>query len=986
MFVRRPTRRPTLRPLVLLLLALGFVRPDAARAVGTITGTVTTSEPSGSVVAGAFVAATGPAGQVGTVTDDTGAYTLDVEDGTYTVVVGAPGNQVGRAAGVTVSGDEVVRSFLLTASGTKFSALGVFGGQISGILADGQTGVFYAATSVIPQLFRTVDYGGTWSPVTLASDDADDGLNGDNTSGGSGMATSGFPGEVAAIVQSTLYYSTDFGVTWKAALGVLGGGPNPPALYWGHVGSTSVLLAVGGATTLRADMTAPTPTLAAMTTPYAGANDRMAVANGADAPWVAVVDAAGQLSIYPLDMTATPVAASTLAGFPANPTFVRFGGGHGGAGNPPDAVLVYASGNPSGTAVLATKSAASASFSAGDLSSATAIGGGCGAGPGAVGSLSPLSTGTDGSGTVSQCFLTKTGTSMTAQSVSGINNNTGLVFDAGYDGASNQVIISGDGNHGLVKSAQAMSGVPSFPNVQFAQAGTGAGTGGIAVNGFTVGVVKDSTYGPAGASQVATILSGSGGGFSIASDDGGATMVPAVVKGGRAVDWFTGAGKTWLVFGYGGAGSLLAARQDWVSANPALPGPNVANSDAAALSSSPGNFDVTALAGIPGSDSLFIGGGLDVDQAGTTGSVVRADLTAGPALSNVTPIAASDIAATVRALAYCPTTGSASSVQDVLLIATGTSGQTLGGGLVRVTAASTGSPASSVVATVPTNAPTNDVRVHCASGTVYAGAGSNGGGPSGSFYKSTDGGATFSTVAVTAPGLPPSLNVEVVAVSPDDPNTVYIAGNREGFIVQSSDGGTSWTVANDPHAPGGRNFLSEGVGDIEIPPAAVPLHTGGVAADVSAPTSLVGTGGGLFAADFAAAPVGPGCTQPTDCDDADPCTDDACDGGSCTHTTQTGEPGVLCSLDQLPDACGADPIDAKLTKVLNKKIAKLRKLVQKAGTSAKKKAKLLKSVDKGLAGLRATVAKAGTKGRISGGCTTGLQSEIDAIRALLASV
>src|SRR6185295_9227017 len=101
------------------------------------------------------------------------------------------------------------------------------------------------------------------------------------------------------------------------------------------------------------------------------------------------------------------------------------------------------------------------------------------------------------------------------------------------------------------------------------------------------------------------------------------------------------------------------------------------------------------------------------------------------------------------------------SIADVLLAAVGdgTNGQ-----LLRITGATSGSPgAATPVGSITTNV--NDVRAHCGSGTVYVGVGGNGGGPSGAFYKSTDGGATLAAVPLTGPGVPPNLNVQVVAVS-----------------------------------------------------------------------------------------------------------------------------------------------------------------------------------------------------------------------------
>ncbi len=975
--------------LVLVVTVVGLtagLTARLARADADVIGTITTSDPAGTPVAGAFVVLTGDGGQkYATVTDATGAYVVTAaESGTYAQVAQAPGQQVGKATGLLVDATPVTRNLALTASGATFEALGVYGGQIAGIAGDGEPGVFYASTSVIPQVYRTADWGGTWTQVTLAVDDADDGLAGGNSAGG--LATSGAAGEVTVFVNGTVYASTDFGVTWRAVGPPPGGLPGGPSatLLWGHAGATNVLLLVGASQTFRADMSAATPTFAAQATSYlSDPNDRVTLSTGADGGWVAVVRATGTVEIYDLAENPPATVVSSVSGMPAPPTFVRLGGAKS-AGVPPDALLVYAE-SGGDEARMATKSGGTMWTSLSAATSLPAGPGGCGQGPGAVGAVAPHSTGTDGNATLSQCFVTKSGAgNLTFATIAGVNNNTGLVFDAAYDRSIDFVILSGDGNRGLVKSAQEVAGVPAFPTLADAQPGTDALSGGVSVNGFNVPVIKDQTFGPGGAAQVGVIFSGLGGGLAVASDDGGVAFPTVVKKGGTAVAWWQGTSHTWLAFGHGGAGDLLSAHADWTSAATALPGPNVFGTSAAVLGpgGSPGAFTVSALAGTPGGDTVFVGGATDADGASGDGSVYRGALAgsgASVSFGSGTMIAGnsvggSAVTAPVRALVYCPGAGSDATLQDVLLVAAGDDG---GGTVVRITSATGASPTETVV---QTGARMNDVRAHCASGRVYVGSGSNAGGPSGALYASTDGGQTFATVALAGPGVPPNLNVQVVAVSPDDPDQVLIAGNGEGYVLLSTTGGTSWTVVNDPQAPGGRNFLSEGVGDLDIPPAALPLRTGSTPA-ITGMRTLVGTGGGLFAADLTAAGVT--CTSAAECADTDPCTTDTCTTDTCTAgTCQHPEPATVQSLRcELNEASGLTACaDPKTKKFTAKALAKLTRLADKIPTaSAKKLTKLEKTIAKALTALTRKIGKAK---KTETACKTQLQDQLGAIQTL----
>jgi hypothetical protein len=212
----------------------------------------------------------------------------------------------------------------------------------------------------------------------------------------------------------------------------------------------------------------------------------------------------------------------------------------------------------------------------------------------------------------------------------------------------------------------------------------------------------------------------------------------------------------------------------------------------------------------------------------------------------------------VNALAYCPSSAD-SSLSDTLFAALGAG---TSGALLRIAGATGDTPSATVVSTVGSG-PQNEVRAVCSNGVVWAGGGSNSGGPSGSLHLSSDGGSSFAAASPGGPGMPPSLNVTALAVDPSDTtgSTVLAAGNSEGFFVRTTDRGASWTVLNDPNA-GGRSFMSEGVSDLELPvpapdsaPAtafAQPLATSGTTT-----RPLVGTGGGLFRGRFAATTATP---------------------------------------------------------------------------------------------------------------------------------
>ena len=110
----------------------------------------------------------------------------------------------------------------LKSNGRPMEVVNAFGGQTTNIVADGAPCTFYTTTSTSPSLWRSFDCGGTWSPVVLSSDEraettGNDGVEGmDKNSIVSGITTSGWPGEVAVIMQGKLWFSRDFGTSWNS--------------------------------------------------------------------------------------------------------------------------------------------------------------------------------------------------------------------------------------------------------------------------------------------------------------------------------------------------------------------------------------------------------------------------------------------------------------------------------------------------------------------------------------------------------------------------------------------------------------------------------------------------------------------------------------------------------------------------------------------------------------------------------------------------
>jgi hypothetical protein len=828
-----------------LPMAAGSAAPASPQ---TIQGTV--SGPDGAI-AGATVAVTGSSGRFATLTDASGVYSLIVEAGTgYRVAAQAPGFAV--AAQTTAISAATTLNLTLTGSGSKFESLPVFGGQIAEVIAGASTGEFYAVTSVIPQLFRTLDYGGTWAPVTVGNDDVAGIDARQNVCGAGFSATGGDAGEVAALVGNKAYVSADFGVTFSTIS--LPNGVNAQcgqsSLFWGDAAGTSVLLAKIGNQTYVADTTATSPAFVDMTTDYvASTNDVVAVANATDGPMVAVL-AAGDVTVRLLTASATaPGAVTVVPSGIGGAAGLVFGGASSATGIP-SALFV---GNAAGDIEAFAADGGSDSYNgpaAGSVAGCQFTG---------VGRMPRSASVTDAMATFGQnCFVRTDFTT-----VAGSQTSAAGAFDAEYAvSGANRVVIAPQGDRGVVKAASTfastgggnIAGEPNPPavgpgNYPNASAGTGPTSGGVAVNGISVPVTKDADLGPLGGSQVATILSTSGGGLSLASTDGGATQVVTVQKGGEAASWSSGsaAGSSWLAYGYTGAGDWLAVRRNWTAATAPISGPNVSVNQAAL---SEGGFTpdgIYALIGADGTDTVFAG---TKANGPTGGTLARISLGGTSGAETAGVAAVTRVAGAVNSLAYCPA-GSAASVADVVIAGLGDSGS-----VVRVASASTatsmaGSPATFTPALTR---PVNDVDIECSTGVVWAGTGSNGGGPQGALYKSTDGGVTFQAIGAL------SGNVTTVAVDPSTAGRVVVGMNSEGFIRESVDGGVTWVLRNDPNN-GGKSFMSEGIGDIDLAPA-VTLSGFSSAAYVAAAVAVSGgeavvaSGAGVQAAQLGTVPGG----------------------------------------------------------------------------------------------------------------------------------
>ena len=732
--------------------------------------------------------------------------------------------------GIRVSGASS-HDLSLTASGAKLTPLPVFGGGGGDVVADGTPGVFYLAGAGAGKLYRSVDWGGTWTQVTVSADDAANGLSEVGSPGG--LAASGFPGEVAAWLPDGVFYSADYGVTWRHVSSSsipypAGGGSG--AIFWGHAGSRSVLMVLSRGNEYVADMTAASPSFVKMTVPYAAAGLPIGVGDGVDEPWLATVDGSGRLSVYPLIAQATaPAPVTTETGWPAapppagpgaSPTAVVAIGGASSPGAPPSSVVDGTQHPGDGgevDIVLKAPDAQSYPPPRGQTNPS-----GCHGGLSGAARVAPNTDGSYGAALVGNCWVQDSAGTLTFSGIVGSNQGTFGVIDAGYNATNvsagtDAVIILAGGlfSRGDMKVAASQGGSPVAPADQtlVATSGTDPGSAGIATTGVTASAVNQTRFGPAGAAQVASAMNSGG----VASDDGGASFKLATYDATLAVAWWRGATGSWLLYGLGLFSSavppdsnMVAGFQNWTSSTPPIGGHgnggNVAGSSNTSLAV-PTNGAVGALVGVPGQDTAFVGWG---NLAGAA-RVRRVTVGPGPSFSHVTPIGAGVLTG-AGGLAYCPTAGSAGSLKDVLLVIDGSSG----GALYRVTDATSATPRVTrildLAGGVSVTSQRFPISVDCASGTVLAATGN----PADGLLKSTDGGQSYTKL----PAIRPNEDIRAAAITPGNPFSM-IVGDGDGYILSSNDGGQTWTVVNDPTT--GENLAAAGaltgIWDLVAPPA-----------------------------------------------------------------------------------------------------------------------------------------------------------------------
>ena len=810
----------------LLLLLIGWSVPHSAGAA-ILRGRVLHGRAGigGAVV----VAASGRHRAVGKTGSD-GAFRLSVPSGTYRLSSSAPGFRASIATGVNVRRSEV-RDVVLSSSGLALTRAPIFGGGRS-VVADGTPGVFYIAGDNIGDLYRTLDWGGTWTPVTVRRDDGAHGLG--DLWGPGLLTTSGSPGEVAVcLFDGSTFYSTDYGVTWHA----LSGGPSTPGrILWGHAGATSVLAAGGDGHNYVADMSAPHPEFIRMTAPYVSSvSSPVGVANGADRPWLATVNGAGHLLVYPLlAQREAPSPAVDVPGFDAGgsepPVYVALGG-KSAPGEPPAGVMV------AGLDWIAMSLKAPASHT---YPSPSAIGVGLNLNghpgglpcfttspPGGYPSLTPNTSEVYGAGWVNGCWVQDRSGTLTVERGLG----AGAAIDAGYntsDTASggDAVVMeeplapdmSSGGEIGVAKLAATTDGFPNplTDRTGIARSGLLATSSGIAETGIDAGTVHQTIAIPGGVAAASDV----GG---AASDDGGHTFQRTTLGNTWAVASWQGASGRWLLFGqnaFGANHNLVAAFIDWTHTTAPAAGGNVSGSTAADFAGRvvpPGVVHVDAIAGVPGQDRAFVGATYDgtLQNGPPEAALVRVSLGAGPAFADRTPIG-SDVITKPGPIAYCPTAGSAAPSGDVLMVI---SEDYYGGGLFRVTDA-TGSPVVTEIRKFSGTGPGAGLpalRVDCASGTVWAASGDPGAG----LLRSTDGGQTFTPVSV--PGVGGDRALRAIGVAPGDPARITV-GDTAGYLQASEDGGQTWTVVNDPTTdvnlavPDG-GVSGGGIWDVVLPPS-----------------------------------------------------------------------------------------------------------------------------------------------------------------------
>jgi len=452
----------------------------------------------------------------------------------------------------------------------------------------------------------------------------------------------------------------------------------------------------------------------------------------------------------------------------------------------------------------------------------------------------------------------------------GANNNTGFVWDSGFNFSSNMVSLSGDGQFGLRKSAAisaATSYRPSFGGAggttasQYinsqATAGTDVASGGIAVSGMVAPNVTDVVYSPnsTDGSQLVLSMTETGGSRTLLSTDGGTSFSTIGAGGSRSVEWWNGAnGLQHIAAGFSnnpneflhvksfntnsGAGKLdlgdelaaTAAERDTkdASARKEFSFPGAANPSGAALT--PSSFAsstqpnqqylLSSIEGIAGKDVMLVGVNKCSQNLGpsgcesSAGSVALVGISANSSTGAVTLSNVKYFGSEVAAAgATAAGTGTyAGDVKAIQYCPTGSATKVADTAFISV--GGKGIYKITAVSTAPAHAATGtttgtykDLKVDCDTG-VIAVAGSDG------LYFSVDGAAKFVKITTT---------VAPAAGQPQPPQQG--SGNAPTAVALQADGTTGEVTM----------IVASGNGDIKS------VETSFTALGVSAADTKAGT-------------------------------------------------------------------------------------------------------------------------------------------------
>ncbi|MFN8126019.1 MAG: fibronectin type III domain-containing protein [Candidatus Nanopelagicales bacterium] len=626
-------------------------------------------------------------------TDDSGALVIDAPGGSTTATVAAPG----YAAQTVPVGPGDTHVALVADGGLAMQDIYGFPIYNAVMTADrGASGVFYAASAYGTSIWRTGDAGRSWGPVTTEAMDPEHGLKGEAHYTGQVIATSGVPGEVAAASTIrrengsqclAISASRDFGATWRNV-------PLPgdcpagiPSVYWAHSGSPakSVLVARMGTELYLADMTQDDPVFVMDPGFAPGPDDQVAVGSPTSGPFLAVAPSGdGRLTdhfqVRDLDAGGVGPATDIPLGSSIEVSAGTFPFRVGGTD---DSVIVLGDGEAwAGGNDHTDEIALVARAAAGDWSTARAgvfRTGTCYAHEVAVAPVGDATAGVRG--VSAGCAFTATPSATDGEwdfSASAADLGLRFAYSAGYDGSGTTDLLSlsfTGGSRGVQRFRGAGTAEQHYQPIDPTDA----------TDGIRDTLVTSTGTGPDGESWVS--LSPSGGRQVLASDAGQWHHVLRY-HGADAMDWWHGATGTWL--GTSRTGVPLSLISDWTTSDgPAdsLSGnyptdPNV--TDLTATDIEPDHqytgADVTAIAGVTGRDTAFLGTFAGTGAAAYGGRVFVGEIGTGGHHVGLTELAMpSGATAKVTDIAYCPAAGSDATVADTVFVSTGYQGWAPGG-------------------------------------------------------------------------------------------------------------------------------------------------------------------------------------------------------------------------------------------------------------------------------------------------------------------